>query len=512
MPVFRDPIQSLTVEIPAGWAYDSFRSSLTSFYFSHWDKPDSLLAVRIRRAPSIEAETAEQWAEQIRQEIGGSTPLVEIPCKNSRAVAATFTSVTGSVQRVVFMRSRPVEILIEQRGGDSSAADPWEPLYRAVQTADSEANKKIEGNCSPEEFNRCIQEANKSFEEEDIPSVIDALKKAVQTGVLSWLNNLASAGGGLELHAPIRLSQALINLGRFTENPGLLRDAEFILLRVRRTVEESRDKAEPSQELVAEINETLTDIVTEQLGASAPDGETPSPILAMRERAFRSVQDAGAALQSQDWEKAADLSGAAVEDLLTLISFLRRSGAALMSDEIAAQLAAEGITDAEQQRQVIQHARESVLFPPLNAALQIQHCCAIRRQDVESAMDAVMVLLPLAQFLSEADPENSGIRMNLALASMAGSTIAALSGNSADMDDAMRLLDDASRALLGIGALSHADKSWILHYVPVLEMIRNAVGRGIEAAETERLELFQTRFAKISEMFQAAIARNQKES
>jgi hypothetical protein len=301
-------------------------------------------------------------------------------------------------------------------------------------------------------------------------------------------------------------------LGRFTENPGLLRDAEFILLRVRRTVEESRDKAEPSQELVAEIDETLTDIVTEQLGASAPEEETPSPILAMRERGFRSTQNAGSALQRQDWEKAADLSGVAVEDLLSLISFLRRSGAALISDEIAAQLAAEGIADVEQQRQVVQHARESILLPPLNAALQIQYCCAIRRQDMEAAMDVVMVLLPLAQFLSGADPENSGIRMNLALASMAASTIAALSGNSADMDDAMRLLDDANRALLGIGALSHADESWILHYAPVLEMIRNAVGRGIEAAETERLEMFQARFAKISEIFQAAVARNQKES
>ncbi len=506
MPIFRDPIQSLSVEIPAGWAYDAFSSSLTNFYFSRWDRPEDVLAVRIRKPAADEGETDEQWMEQIRNEIGEANPLTDIPCSSGRAVAATFTSPAGLLQRVAFLRSRPVELFIEQRGADTEAADPWEALNRAVRTAIPGANNPMQGDFGPEEFNRWIEAANQAFEKEDEPSVIDALKNAIQTGSMAWLHNLAAPDGRLEVHAPMRVAQALVNLGRFTENPYLSRDAEFILLRIGRTLEDAGPPAGPVQELVKEIEETLANILTDLLGPSeSGGGESPSPVLAMRERGFRAAQAATKAFEAQDWDKADSLAGAAVEDLLSLIGFLRRNGSHLMPEEVSAQLAADGITDVEEQRKVLQNARESILFPPLNISLQVQFCCAMNRQDAESAADAVSILLPLARFLSEADPKDAGIMLNLVVALLSASGSAALSSRDAEIADAKRLLYDANRALLSLGDPSGADDRWIRHHGKQIEAILNALDHKMAAEETESLKLFCAQFKKISGSYQDTV-------
>jgi hypothetical protein len=508
MPIFKDPIQTLTVEIPAGWAYDPLNSSLTNFFFTRWDRPEEMMAVRMRRAVVETSETDEKWIEQIRKETGESNPLMDIPSGNGRAVAATFTSATGLVQRVAFVRSHPVELIIEMRGADQKSTDSWTPLNGAVQTATSAANKNTEGDCGPDAFNRCIESANQAFEKEDLASVISALKEAVQIGALSWLRNLGDPSGNLDIHAPVRVAQLLIQLGRFTENPYLLRDAEYIVLRAGRTLEESGSTAEADQRLATELEDTLTSILTDLLGPPDPNnGESPSPVLAIREGGFRATQSAAKAFEAQELENADRLAGIAVDDLLSLICFLRHNWAQAMSEDISAHLASKGITDIEEQKKALQSARESILFSPLNISLQIQYCCALKRQDAESAAGAASIILSLARLLSDADPKDAGIALNLALALIVSSGGVALSSKDGETDDAMRLLDDANRALLGVGDQSRADDGWIRYHGKQIESIVSELDRKLAETEAAGLKQFRSQFLKVSGGYQDAVAR-----
>jgi hypothetical protein len=508
MPIFKDPIQTLTVEIPAGWAYDPLNSSLTSFFFTRWDRPEEMMAVRMRRAVVEKSEADETWIEQIKKETGESNPLMEIPSVNGRAVAATFTSTTGLVQRIAFVRSHPVELIIEMRGADQNAMDSWAPLSRAVQTATSAANRNTEGDCGPDAFNRCIETANQAFEKEDLTSVIDALKEAVQIGALSWLRNLAVPDGSLDIHAPVRVAQLLIQLGRFTENPYLLRDAEFIVLRVGRTLEESGSTAEADQLLATELEDTLTGILTDLLGPPDPkSGESHSPVIAIREGGFRATQSAAKAFEAQELENAERLAGIAADDLLSLICFLRHNWAQEIPEDISAHLASEGITDIEEQKKALQSARESILFSPLNISLQIQYCCALKRQDADSAVGAASIILSLARLLSHADPQDAGIAINLALALIVASGGAALSSQDGDMDDALRFLDDANRALLSVGEQSRADDGWIRYHERQIESIANELDRKLVEAEADGLKQFRSQFLKVAGGYRDVVAR-----
>jgi hypothetical protein len=508
MPIFKDPIQTLTVEIPAGWAYDPLNSSLTSFFFTRWDRPEEMMAVRMRRAVVENSETDEKWVEQIRKEIGEANSLMDIPSGNSRAVAATFTSATGQVQRVAFVRSYPVELIIEMRGVDQKSTDPWVPLIEAVRTAASAANMNTVGDCGPDAFNHCIEAANLAFEKEDLASVISALKEAVQIGALSWLRNLTDPGGNLDIHAPIRVAQLLIQLGRFTDNPYLLRDSEYIVLRAGRTLEESGSTAEADQRLAKELEDTLTSILTDLLGPLDPNsGESHSPVLAIREGGFRATQSAAKAFEAQEFENADRLAGIAADDLLSLICFLRHNWAQAVPEDISAHLASEGITDIEEQKKALQSARESILFSPLNISLQIQFCCALRRQDAKSAAAAASIILSLARLLADADPKDAGIALNLALALIVSSGALALSSQDGEMDDAMRLLDDANRALLSVGDQSRADDGWIRYHAKQIESIMSELDRKLAEAELAGLKQFRSQCLKVSGGYQGAVAR-----
>jgi hypothetical protein len=502
MSIFRDPIQALSLEIPAGWAYDPFGSTLTSFFFARWDRPEELLVVSIRKAAVGKDETDEQWIEQIRREIGESNPLTTIVSGNSCAVAATFTLATGLAQRVAFIRGFPVEMVVEQQGAGANAPDPWAPLNRAVKTAVSSANMNLPGDSGPEEFNGCIEAANQAFEKQDIPSVISALKEAVQVGALAWLHNLAAPDGKLEIHAPIRVAQALVHLGKFMENPYQLRDAEFILLRVQRTLENAGPKMEVDQELAKEIDEALEKVTAELIGPRDPNSEEAfSPLLSMRERGFQASQAAAKAFEAQDSDTASSLADAALNDLLSLICYSRRSRPPFIPEDIAEHLKSQGITDPEDQKTALQNAREAVLFSPLNMSLQICHCCALERQDLQSAGEAASMLLPLARLIFNADPMETGIAMNLALALIVVSGTIALTGDEDDIEEATRLVNEAERGLGSLSGKSCAEDGWIRFSGRQMEAILREVNRGIPTNP------FCSRLSEVSGRFRNIVAQ-----
>ena len=217
--IFEDPIQTIRVELPASWSYDSFNSSLTDLVFTRWDRQEVLLIIHVRRASVDENQLDDQWIKQIRTEAGEKDPLIDMTSNHGRAVAATFTPGRGISQRVAFLRGPNVELVIEQRGSETGADNPWAPLEKAVLTASSDANRELKENLGRAEFNQCVEKANAAVAKKDIPAVIDALGEAMRIGVYSWLRSLSSPDGMPEINAAVRAAQTLFQLGR----PELLR-------------------------------------------------------------------------------------------------------------------------------------------------------------------------------------------------------------------------------------------------------------------------------------------------
>ena len=179
----------------------------------------------------------------------------------------------------------------------------------------------------------------------------------------------------------------------------------------------------------------------------------------------------------------------AVEDILSLIAFLRQNPAQEIPEEIAAHLSEQGITDKEQQKDAIQKARETLLFQPLNMAIQIRHCCALERGDVEAATETVAVRVPLAKLILDSNPQDASMALNLALAMMDCAGAAAFQPGPINLDEASRCLDEALRILDTLRERPCSDGSnigWTHFHKNQTDAALKALDRSLAAAEQDK--------------------------
>jgi hypothetical protein len=513
--VFKDPIRTIQVELPAGWVYDPFNSTLTDFVFVRWDQPEEMVGVHIRRASVPATQPDAKWIEKIRAEIGEAAALIDMTSVHGRAVATDFKSNKGLAQRVAFVRGPKVELVIEQRSTAQSTQNLWDPLEKAVLASSSDANLELPADYGPEEFNRAVESANLAFEKNDYPAIENALQQSIQIGTLAWLHSMISPGSALDIDAAVRVAQAMMHLGLLSSGPFQMRDGEAVLRRAQHSLDAAGLEMDWAQELTKHISETLQSMWAELLGQT--DSSTNArmfPILSLRERGFRSTQAAATAFDAGDFESAYCLADVAVDDLLSLIAFLRRTRPHEIPEELAAHLSEQGIKDQEGQRDAIQKAREALLFPALNMAFQICYCCALERKDFKNASEAVAIQTPLARLIFDQNPEDAGPALNLALTMMNCAGAAALQSDDGKLDEAMRCLDEGTRIIDKIGEQQCASNGWIRYYKQQTDGSLQAIERSLAAAEqnhASRLEkslsALRSQFQKTSARFQEAISK-----
>jgi hypothetical protein len=511
--IFEDPIRTISVELPAGWSYDPFTSSLTDFIFSHWACPEVLLIVHVRRSEITESRPDKEWIEQIRNESDKAISLDDMMSNHGRAIAATFESKGGLVQRVAFIRGANVELAVEQRGSEPGSKNPYAPLEKAVLTVSSGANGKLPESGGRVEFNQSIEKANLAFDKKDFPNVADALGEAVRIGVYTWLRSLSSPDNVPEISAAVRAAQTMAQLGRFLGNPFFLRDAEFVLRRAQRSIQDA-GAAEGMQSLQSEISEIIESIISELLKQAEPSEEEISPILASRERGFRFSQAAAKAFEAGDFKNASMMADAGVEGLLSLIAFLRHSRSYEIPSEIVAQLASQGITDLDSQRDAIQKAREAVLLPPLNLALQVRYCSALEQSDIPGAVEAATVLVPVAQLALDSFQGDAGPSLSLVLALMDRAASLVMAPDKNELGVAADCLEKASEMLESFDAKRTGEDIWVRYHNHQIEGLRQTVADAVEAADKggsadlkEQLQKIQTMMEKVAESFRKAHAR-----
>ncbi|MBN2322081.1 MAG: hypothetical protein JXR49_23600 [Acidobacteria bacterium] len=509
MAIFKDPINSLTFELPAGWANDLLYSTLTDFFFARWDRPEEMLVVHLRRACVAEDRSDDQWIEKIREEVGEKASLFDMDSPNGRVVAADFVSRQGMTQRVAFLRGAHVDIAVEQRNADMESPDPWKALSTAIKSAVSPANKPPTGDYGPVAFNKTIEKANKSFEKKDYAKVVAALEDAIKIGTFAWLVSLTSPGGSPEINAAVRVAQAMVHLGRFTAVPLHLRDAASILRRSLCSLEAAgKADAPEARELVKELKEILDSIQSELLEKKDPETSRDSaPIISIRERGFRSAQAAAVAFDAAEFKKASDFAAAAVEDFLFLLAYFRRGRSQQIPDEILKHLVDQGISDHEEQRDAIQKAREGLLFPALNLSLQVRYCCAMEKGEPEGASEAVELYLPLARRILDSSPGDTSIGLNLVLALFDGVGVIASRQDKEKLEEADRYLEEASQIVDSTGDKTCRDDGWVRNHKHQIERSLEALNKWLAAIRKGGDSSFESNLQSLHSKFETITER-----
>jgi hypothetical protein len=73
--LFEDPIGTIRVELPSGWTYNPFDSTLTDFYFTPWHRGGELLVVHVRPSFIASEQPDEEWVARVQFEVGGRASL-----------------------------------------------------------------------------------------------------------------------------------------------------------------------------------------------------------------------------------------------------------------------------------------------------------------------------------------------------------------------------------------------------------------------------------------------------
>ena len=152
-----------------------------------------------------------------------------------------------------------------------------------------------------------------------------------------------------------------------------------------------------------------------------------------------------------------------------------------------AQMASQGITDLESQRDAIQNAREAALLPPLNTALQIQYCCALEQKDPNRALESTTVLVTVAQQAFTKNPEDAGPALNLTLALMDGVGALALLFEKDKLDLAMRCLEEGQQVLDRLAGEKRCTKDvWMRYRERQIDGTQQAIAGAMEKAAQDK--------------------------
>jgi hypothetical protein len=507
--IFEDPIRTITIELPAGWTYNLFESMLTDFYFTRWDRPSEVVGVHVRPASAAQDQPDENWIQQVQTHLGDKAVLTPVGSIAGCAVTADFGSESGPMQRVAFIRGPKVELVVEQRSMEPQA-NRWAPLEMALQTVLSTVNFATFKGSGVDEFNQFMESANEAFAKQDFATVVTSLRQAIEIGTGAWLYSLAPPVNSPDFNAAVRVAQAMVNVSSLTQDPLMQRNGEAILRRALCTLERMPGSSDETQKMKLDLSQTLDLMVSEMLeGTEEKASGIISPVIAMRERAFRATKFAEGAFGGLDFENAHSLSGLAVEDLLLLLSMLRRSQPQPenIPEELASHLADQGITDPAAQSETLQKARESLLFPPLVRSLQLRFSCSLHLGNFDFS-EAADTLIPLAQLLHRNNPDDPGIALCLALAWLFCAEAALLQSGDQAAQDGEQCLGNAIRVFESISDAHGADMGWIQYHDRHFEGMIHALRRRLalfeeqeDIGESKRMESICSRFEKLSEGF-----------
>jgi CHAT domain-containing protein len=489
MTRFVDPLQTVEVTLPAGWAYDPLSSSLTGLVFARWDRPDETLTVNLRPARVPAAAGEDAWLASLQAETGGR-PLLDLRSPEGPAVAVDLTGEGQGPWRRAMVRGARADLVLVHRGADVAAADPWAPLRTAVGSAGSAQNRSLPRYRQESELRQAFAAAQAAVEAGDAQTAHAAVADALEVARSTWHASLLDAHRPPEVPAALRAAEVLAFLGHVLGLPPFLRDAEHLTRRALDTLASLQPLPPSAARVGAEAEQTLAEIMAAQRRLIAAEQDVQLTTTGALHRRAAWLADAARTAMSQGQVAlAARHAAVGVADALSLLMLLRRN-------PVPAGEVPDGV-DRDAHARAVAVATESLVVRPLAAAAQVAYLAAMDRQDADDARAATAVLVPAARFLADhLDDPDGVLARNLAIALMAEAGLVLFAADDPQLAASAAALAEATAALDHAGeegelrAQLCLNDAWLRHQRREVDGALAVVERGMAAArraEADRL-------------------------
>lgn len=483
MAIFEDPLRALRIELPTGWTYDPFTSSLTELYFGPWNRQQESLKVSIEPTRAAPNQSDEIWLALVKDEVTITQDFLDLPSRCGRAVAAEFQLPAGAMQRVALVRGPRVDFVFEHMGIEPTNPDPWATLRTTVLSVDSAVNHRLQGFFGPDKIRAAAESGLAAAKIGDTRSVLKGYSEAISMCTDDWLHTLTAFDEAPQVFVVLQIVPLLAEFSTFTNQPVLiLRDAEQMARRAAETAKAIKypRAAEAAQVLTALLNH----LEVRMRKIVAPAEVNPwRRLSALVHRAEWLVKNTIAANESGDLRAARFLVDAAIADMLTVAVQRRR--------------AAEGTPPDP----TIWARGEQLWAVELSQVLHIKFGYTMDRQDANAAEDASRLLITTAELLADALPADSRVFVLEAAALMEQAGQLLDFGQEA-LEEADQMLLRAETFLKQSGdqsAMTEEQKTlrvqlclnqgWVLFYLKKLQESMKQVEDGLAGAQNAPLKL-----------------------
>lgn len=343
--MFLDPTGTLSVSLPAGWAFDPISSSLSDLVFLDWTAPrDRQVFVKLRASCVDAGATDDAWKSAVHAGLppeatrverrDGPWIVVERPGREGRPA-----------QRWGIVRGPRFDVTIEQVGVPLGGPLATAELLEAVRTLDVPANRHLGALRKQEEFTAAMNGAHAAFTAGDPVKAAMQLSDARRVAKDMWLHSL-NGRPVPEVPAAIAEGEAALALANVAGSALFLQQAIQTLYRCRATLPTIPTASVPAQ--IQRVDWLLAEALRLH-GQAAGEDPPRNPFSACLMRSRLLLRELGGVLKSDQSKIGGPWATMAVEEAMTATALAGRGLVREVSSEAAATLAAQGVIDPAQQ-------------------------------------------------------------------------------------------------------------------------------------------------------------------
>ena len=465
-----DPLWTLSLSLPPGWALHPHACALNRLVFLDWCRPqERQLHARLQasHASALDSDSTweARWREGLppgllrverregRQGAHGAVLWVEVPGRDGRPN-----------ERWALVRGLRFDAVLEQVGVPLGGALATRELLEAVRTLDVGINRHLGERYARQRYADHAQAAHAALQAGDQPGAMQALMEAMAVARSTWLHSLVGAPLP-EVPAAVAVGEVLLQLAVVSGSSTFLREASLVLMRCRSSLQTMHAPGVPApQRHVAALLAHCQALLAE-LAAAPPPGNDFTEML-MRSRV--ALGESLAALRADEHQADHPAAQAAVEDAMSAAALAGLGRLRSLPAEQAGHFVPQGVHDPQQQQLAeangllrAEALRHLVDAGKVHAAGQLRANTSLQRT---RCANVLLAARELAQ-LTPGPEQQAGLVQAL---NLLGGALLSL-GDEASMQEAQQLLDEAEQclqALPGQGEL-HAqiflNQAW-LHY------------------------------------------------
>lgn len=485
-----DPLSTLSLSLPAGWALEPHSCALQRLVFVDWRQPRvRQLHAHLQASEASALESDRSWEARVR--VGLPPELPRIECRAGPVLWVERPGRDGRPdQRWAIVRGPRFDAVIEQVGVPLGGALATPELQEAVRTLDVGINRQLGERFEKARLLAHLHAARAAFQGQDAQGALRELRCAMHVARSTWLHSLVGAPLP-EVPAAVAVGEVLLRMSMVTGSSALVRQASLVLLRCRASLHQMSAPSVPAQlqhvaDLLGECRAHLA-----SLAGAPPAGNDFSELLMRSAMAQREAVDL---LRHSPRDADTPAAEAAVEDAMSAAARAALGLFRELPPGHADVLAARGVVDPVAQLAAangllrVEALRHLVSAGMLHAAGRLQANNRLQRTRCAN-------LLLAARDLAHASPcpeHEAGVAMALNL--LAGAMLGL--GDETSLQEVEALLDEAGRLLHAIAG--HAElkaqillnQAWLQYYQRRAEAGLATADRALaaaQAASSERL-------------------------